>query len=273
VRPAAFLVCTLICLSAAQAARADTELKPGQVIQLKFPDLPRSLRAVKDPAAAGPTAISIRLPDNYSKDRSFPLFVFMHGGQGSTGSEVDLPASIVGKSDYVLATFPLFKKNPELSEESCGGIAVDYADYPTISAAFKTLVDRVRETVPNLDPKASILGGYSNGANTLAVLLSALDPNTLKSFGRFYFLDAGIDWSGYARNKSLGDKDILFVVGGGSATPEWWRPFLLSRVGYYKEIANQLHLSRWKFITVEGAGHEDPGKFFPFVQRWAAGKE
>src|SRR4051812_48880717 len=245
---------------------------PGEVIRLGFPELPPTLRAMNDPKASGPTSISVRLPDNYAKDRSFPLLVFLHGGQGSTGSEVDLPMAIAGKNDYVVATFPLFRKAKD-PEESWGGIGIDFAEYPTVSHAYQVFLDRIGKAVPNLDPQTSVLGGYSNGANTLAVLLSALDPTTLKSFKRFFFIDAGIDWTGYARNKSLGEHDILFVVGGGTTTPEWWRPHLLSRVAYYKEVAQRYGASRWKFIVVDGADHADPAKYFPYVQRWAAGKE
>jgi hypothetical protein len=196
--------------------------------------------------------------------------VFLHGGQGSIGSEVDLPMGIVGKNDYVLATFPLFKKeiNPE---EQWGGVGIDFLDYPTISRAFQAFVDRIRDTIPNLDAQTSVMGGYSNGANVLALLLSALDPPTLKSFKRFFFIDAGLDWTGYPRYKSLGDCDILFVVGGGTATPEWWRKYLLSRVDYYKEIAQRYHVSKWKFIVLDGLGHDDPSKFFPVVKDWVTG--
>lgn len=180
--------------------------------------------------------------------------------------------AIVGKNDYVVATFPLFKKEID-RDEQWGGIGIDFADLPAVSGAFRAFLDRIRETVPNVDPKTSVLGGYSNGANTLALLLSALDPTTLKSFGRFFFLDAGVDWTGYARYKTLGKCDLLFVVGGGSSAPEWWRPHLLSRVGYYKEVAQRYGASRWKFVVVEGADHSEPAKFFPYVQRWVEGKE
>jgi hypothetical protein len=137
---------------------------------------------------------------------------------------------IAGKNDYVLATFPLFKQEIN-REEQWGGVGIDFLDYPAISRAYKAFVDRIRETIPNLDAGTSVLGGYSNGANTLALLLSVLDPTTLKSFKRFFFIDAGVDWTGYARYKSLGGHDILFVVGGGTGAPEWWRAHLLSRVG------------------------------------------
>lgn len=271
-KTAPFLTCLLFLLCAAPPVGAETALMPGQVIKLAFPELPPTLRAVNDPGAKAPTSLSVRLPDNYSKDRSFPLFVFLHGGQGSTGSEVDLPMAIVGKNDYILATFPLFKGEIN-REEQWGGIGLDFSDYPAIARAYKAFLDRIRETIPNLDAATSVLGGYSNGANTLALLLSALDPTTLKSFKRFYFIDAGVDWTGYARYKSLGGYDILFVVGGGSGEAEWYRPHLLSRVAYYKEVAQRYGASRWKFIVVDGADHSDPAKYFPYVQRWTAGKD
>ena len=269
-RLATLLPCMLLCLGIVPPALADSALMPGQVIQLTFPELPPTLRARNAPGASGPTSISVRLPDNYSKDRSFPLFVFLHGGQGSTGSEVDLPLSIVGKNDYVLATFPLFKKEID-PEEQWGGVGIDFLDYPALSGAYKAFLDRIREKIPNLDARTSVLGGYSNGANALALLLSALDPTTLKSFQRYFFIDAGLDWTGYARYKSLGNHDILFVVGGGTATPEWWRPALLSRVAYYKEVAQRYGASRWKFLVVDGADHADPARYFPYVKRWATG--
>jgi hypothetical protein len=257
---------------AAPAAAADAALTPGEVIRLSFPDLPRTLRAVNDPAATGPTAISVRLPDNYSKDRAFPLFVFLHGGQGSTGSEVGLPIGIVGKNDYVVATFPLFKKEIN-RDEQWGGVGIDFLDYPTLSGAYKTFLDQLRKTIPNIDAQTSVLGGYSNGGNALGVLLSALDPTLLKSFKRFFFIDSGVDWTGYARYKSLGEHDILFVVGGGTAdAPEWWRPPMLSRVAYFQEIARRYGVSRWQVKVVDGATHGDLPEFFPHVQRWATVK-
>jgi hypothetical protein len=255
------------------APAAEATLTPGQVLHLTFPDLPKTLRAVNDPAMTGPTSISVRVPDNYTKDRHFPLCVFLHGGQGSTGSEVNLPMEIVGKDDYLLATFPLFKKEIN-RDEQWGGVGIDWLDYPTLSGAYKAFMDRIRETVPNLDPGRSVLGGYSNGAHALGVLLSALDPTTLKSFRRFFFIDGGTDWTGYARYKSLGDHDILFVTGAGvAASPEWYRPAMLSRVAYFKEIAQRFNVSRWQFVTAEGATHGDLALFFPHVKRWAAGKD
>lgn len=125
-----------------------------------------------------------------------------------------------------------------------------------------------------MDPKTSILGGYSNGGNTLAVLLSALEPTTLKHFKRFFFIDSGVDWTGYQRYKTLGEYDILFVAGrGGEDGEAWFRPPMLSRIDYYKEVAKRYGVKRWQVVMVDGASHGDLDKFFPHVRKWATGKD
>jgi hypothetical protein len=256
----------------APPALAEEAPKPGEIIKLTFPDLPRTLRAANSPDLPAAPTISVRLPDNYTKDKAFPLFVFLHGGQGSTGSEVDLPMQVVGKNDYVVATFPLFKKEIN-RDEQWGGVGIDFLDLSTLAGAYKAFLARINEAVPNLDPKTSVLGGYSNGGNALAMLLSVLDPTTLKHFSRFFFIDSGVDWTGYQRYKSLGEYDILFVVGkGGEDGDAWYRPPMLSRINYYSEVAKRYGVKRWQFVTVDGASHGDLDKFFPEVAKWASRK-
>src|SRR5262245_14631264 len=94
IKPALSLLCLLVMLVAAVPTLADTVLEPGKVITLTFPGLPPTLFALKNPTVSGPTTISIRLPDDYSRERSFPLFVYLHGGWGNKGSEIETPIAI-----------------------------------------------------------------------------------------------------------------------------------------------------------------------------------
>lgn len=127
---------TLIHDRSARPALAAEDLNPGEVLKLTFSELPRTLRAANAPDMPAAPSISVRLPDNYAKDGNFPLCVFLHGGQGSTGSEVDLPMQIAGKNDYIVATFPLFKKEIN-REEQWGGVGIDFQDLPTVAGAYK----------------------------------------------------------------------------------------------------------------------------------------
>ena len=138
IKPAYSLLCLLVMLAVAMPAFADTVLEPGKVITLTFPNLPPTLFALKNPAVSGPTTISVRLPDNYSKERSFPLFVYLHGGWGNKGSEVETPMAMVGKTNYVLASFPSFKTRSD-PEEMWGGIGIEFAECRRACVAVQLL--------------------------------------------------------------------------------------------------------------------------------------
>ena len=126
----------------------------------------------------------VHLPANYSTRGRFPVFLYLAGGTGGAGSEIDVPRSVIGDDDYIVVNFPLFRK-PGYDQSSClDGIIVGADDYPAISAAYKTMLGKLNEMVPNIDSNRSIIGGHSNGAKTVAVLLSALDENCPAVFSR-----------------------------------------------------------------------------------------
>ena len=66
-------------------ARAQSDLAPGAVIRLAFPDLPPTFFAQRHDLDTE-TAVLVRLPANYSPERSFPLFVYLDGSYGGNGS-------------------------------------------------------------------------------------------------------------------------------------------------------------------------------------------
>ena len=72
---------------------------------------------------------------------------------------------------------------------------VGFDDYPTISAAYKTIIERLHVEIPNIDTDRSIIGGHSNGAKTVNVLLSSMDETTLATFNGLLFVDGGTEWS------------------------------------------------------------------------------
>jgi hypothetical protein len=65
--------------SLAVAEDAAVSLKPGAVIQFSFPELPPTLyaQARNEP---GPAMLTAQLPDNYTPEGRWPLFVFVDGG-------------------------------------------------------------------------------------------------------------------------------------------------------------------------------------------------
>jgi hypothetical protein len=262
----------LICLASmawGEGLHAAEELGPGRVLTLTFPDLPPSLHGMNQ-TPTPVASVSVRLPDDYSPDGSFPLIVFLHGGIGSDGGDLSWPLEIVGKQSFVAANFPLFKTTKNDEAEPWGGVRIGFEDYPVMSRAYVAILRRIHETIPNIDRKRSLLGGYSNGGHATAMMLSALDPNILESFQGFYILDSGIEWTSYPKTESLKRHDILFVVGAGKPkNDDWWRGHLVDRIKYFEAMSREFGMKKWKFVFLDGVGHDTPKKYLPTVREWA----
>src|SRR5262245_26238619 len=151
---------------APKAATSKPTLAPGEVIRLIFPDLPPTLFAMRRGQIKPEPAVTIRLPDNYAPDKRFPLLVWLDINDGGVGAEIGQPMRIVGRSDYIVANFPLFRRS---FDPSAGwGITVGVDDAPLMTAAYTTIMDRIRATIPNIDPSASIIGGFPNRSHAPA---------------------------------------------------------------------------------------------------------
>lgn len=259
----------LLVLALGGRADAQQELAPGQVLRLEFPELPPTYQAMHAPSAE-PTAISVRLPDDYEPGRAFPLFVFLECGYGGSGGNLGVPLRVAGPKGYVAANFPLFRKALE-DPGDASGISIGFDDFETIRNAHTAFLERLRATIPNLDPTRSVLGGHSNGAKTIAILLSALDEDTLASFRGFFLIDGGFEWTSYGRTKRLENHHILYLVGGGAADPPWWREHVVARVKYFRLCAERYGMTRWSFRIMEGRGHEFPPAYHPILREWLAG--
>lgn len=239
------------------------ELRPGQVLHFTFPELPETLTK-KTPH------VSLRLPDNYAPDRSFPLFIFLPGGAGGNGAVDQRQIEIAGTNDWVLGSFPLFGADGE-------GIFVGFDCYPKIKAAYEAFLQRIEETVPNVDRERSVIGGSSNGAHTLAALLSAMDATTLRHFKGFFFIDGGEDLtlaslSRFAGQWGAGKRHgyrFLFIYGGGDpAQNVWWRPHTIRRAESFKAHAAQWKLEDCEVVLYPGKEHGFHAEYHPIIAKW-----
>jgi len=253
------------------SAVAQGTLDAGQTLRLEFPELPPTMHAMWDPSA-GTAAVTVRFPDDYTREGSFPLLVHLEGGHGGNGGNLSIPLQVTQGKGYVVANFPLFKRlqpDPDLSWT----IAIGADDASKIGQAYRTILAGLNAEIPNLDATRSILGGHSNGAHTIAALLSVLDETTLASFSGFYFVDGGLDWSSFKRTEVLGGHSLLFLVGGGDGgdTDDWWRDHLKARTAFLQESARRTEMSHWRFEIIDGVGHEFAREYFPKLRDWAAG--
>ena len=209
-----FLVTGLVTIPLAfsLAARAQ-ELTPGQVVELKFPgmELPPTLNVMVTGAANVP-ALTIRLPDDYSPTNTYPLLVYVPGGDGHRNGNIDNARAIVGDKGWILASLPLFKENIDPAEPM-GGIAVGFEDYPVIAKAYRMMLGRLFERVPNIDRNKSALVGFSNGSLTIAVLVSCHDEFILTHFKNFCLVDHGMFHLTDLHKQYARDGRYLILVG------------------------------------------------------------
>ncbi len=238
-----------------------SELKPGQKLVFNFPDLPKTL--------AGRTPIvTLRLPDNYSGSETYPLFIYLDGGQGGGGNNLHRPKAIIGSKDYIIGNFPLFGQSNIL--EPFNGELISVDNYSTNSAAFQEFLLKIKQTIPNIDQRKSVVGGYSNGANSLAVMLSALDVGLLENFRYIFFIDGGEDWSwnSIARTSKLRRHRFLLIYGGGEPQKtEWWRKHTLNRAVSFQEFAQRWNVDI-EVKIVPGYNHGFYKEFYPLIRSW-----
>jgi hypothetical protein len=246
------------------AKRSPPRLRPGATLEFRFPELPPTVwsRFYKRRRV---TALRVGLPENYDVNRTFPLLVYMSGWEGSDGgANIDYVRTLCGNRDFITVAMPLFKKDLDPAEYIHGLLVSAFDDYPIIARCHRRMLSRVLAAIPNIEPGAGALGGFSNGAHTTAMLLSALDPFVLKHFRDFYLLDGG-GWLTSLHKDRMRDKRILYMVGGSRREP--YRRHWLDSVRSVCFVG-RMRKRDVTCIVMPGVGHALPEKHIPQLRAW-----
>lgn len=256
----------LVLPAAASVQTSQREVKPGQVMQFEFQGLPATVYALQS-GAAGPPTMTVRLPDNYNARDTFPVFVYLQEANGGPATDIDKARAIIGTSDFVLVSMPLFKRQVDKTERF-NGILLSAEDLPTLAGAYKTMLGKLYETVPNTDPIGSVIGGFSNGGNALAVLLAGHDPTITAHFRRFFFVEGGIGYGLWLAlyHSSFKNSDLLVLL--GTEGPPWRRKIAQAEADAISDVAQQCGIP-CKRVVMEGTGHAFPDKYYGDVKSWA----
>jgi len=193
------------------AGAAQPELAPGKVVEIAFSELPPTLYSMMSGTTSAP-AMTVRLPDDYDPTNSYPLLVYVPGGDGHRNGNLDNARTIAGDKGWIVASVPLFKRTID-PKEPFGGIIVSFEDYLVISKAYGQMLGRLFERVPNIDRKKSALVGFSNGSITVAVLVSCHDEFILTHFKNFCLVDHGMFHLADLHKKDARDGRYLILVG------------------------------------------------------------
>jgi len=179
----------------------------------RYPRMPRIGKSRDRKAYAGPAA-SFYLPVNYNKRRKTPLFVWLHGGYGGPGNLItDEEKELADGTGCILVNMPLFKAKLKAKPRNMRDMFLHASDYPVMSAAYKKILSIICKVIPYVDPKRSVLGGFSHGAQATAILLGFSDPYILSNFRSFLLVDQGyFTMLALANENNLRKHNVLLLV-------------------------------------------------------------
>ena len=185
------IVVSLIGLAwGAQAGGVAVKLTPGVPAEFDVPSAPPSLAHLKRGTRGEAVRMTIKLPADYQASRSYPVLVFLGGGDGGMGGELQMAEPFLGGGDYILCNMPLFKRNVE-GETYDEQLFVTPLDAPIALPAFRLLCDELRRLVPNIDESRSVLAGFSNGASMAGIILWSGDADLLARFSTYVLVEGG----------------------------------------------------------------------------------
>ncbi len=182
-----------LCLGATQG-HSEVRLIPGTPVEFEVPSAPQSMANQIRNQTHEPVRMTIKLPKDYDPARSYPVLVFLNGGDGGKGGELNMAEPFMGDAGYILCNIPLFKK-VEPSDRDEVKWSITPVDGPYMLPAFRLMLDELRKRAPNIDERRSVLAGFSNGAAAIAVVLWSGDPDLLSRFGSFVLVEGGF-WLG-----------------------------------------------------------------------------
>lgn len=266
-RPARFITGSLAAIALASSASTADEiapLHPGAVIEIPFAgdQLPPTLYSVMNGVVSAPV-LTIQLPDDYEPHKSYPLVVYVPGNDGGPKGNIYNARTMAGPRGWIAATLPLFKKAVDPSEPAAG-VIVGLEDYQVLSIAYRTMLGRLFDRVPNIDREKSAMVGFSNGAITIAVLLSNHDEFVFTHFRSFCLVDHGMFHLADLHKQRARGARFLILVG--------------DRQDYGRDLKlrqSQLQQDSWRLLGVdvssrilEDTGHEFFERHMAIVQDW-----
>jgi len=174
----------------ARALGAETvRLEPNAILRFDFTNLPATL-ATMNTGDKQPARLTAQLPENYSRDGKFPLCVYLDGWDGGRGDRPGIARAIVGPTNFICVNLPLFKRAYSTNDGDLG-LLISVDDFETVNRAYREMLQKLFDAVPNITPEHSAFGGFSNGAHTTSLLIAGQDEFIAQHFQALYFVEGG----------------------------------------------------------------------------------
>lgn len=269
-------ITALVC-SFMSGAAEDVKLVPNANLSFEFSALGETLFAAGS-ADKKPARMSVILPENYAADKTFPLFVYIQGGNGGNGDGAAFARRSIGPRDYIAVNLPLFKDKlpatpPVPGKDVSKLITTD--DGALLGRNYRVMLQKLFDSVPNIAADGSTIGGFSNGAHATGALLSAGDDFILKHFTNFVLLEGGgrffTKLDAAKHSDELKHCRIIVLLADHGNEPAK-KKNIDEIVAPFKKQAEELGLTiTW--ITMAGYGHEQPPEFIKLIANWTRKEE
>ena len=265
---AALLVPPLAASHAGDEPQPGIPLKPGMMMILKFPELPQSLYALQSGQDVA-TQACVALPENFSMDRRFPLFVFLNGGHGGPAAGPGRGQQIMENNDCIFVNMPLFKRTFDPQGPFKGLLVDTEEDGETICRAYTAILGKIYSLIPNIDTAHNTIGGMSNGGHTIVAICEKGDDRLVGLFRNLVLVEGG--WHSIKTFDRYRGKAILYLYGDYAGQDDWlgrrMRKDLPKAAGKFSAavVANKLDATG---LVMQGTGHDMPARHDVDVREW-----
>ena len=265
-------------------AAEEMKLEPNAKLTFEFCDLPETFFS-KSTHQKCPAMVSAQLPENYTPDGKFPLFVFLNGGDGGRGDS-SMARYIVGPRNFVTVSLPLFKDWKDSSGPKIPmppGVTIDPKSMVTINDAailgssYKVMLQKLLNTVPNITVEHSTFGGFSNGAHATAALIAGKNEFILGHFTSFFFFEGGmalvLDPTAL-QQPALKHCRFISILGDYADDPSRQAQRKLIGDPLIETLARQASDLQIDFtwIVMHGYGHTMPQEYQKLLGQWVRGE-
>jgi hypothetical protein len=216
---------------------------PGETVTIEFPELAKDRQEHV-------AAMKIRLPDQYDAAKPMPLLLWFTPGQGSNEPKGGMP--LVDAATWAIAAmpYPITTKTPQH--------AVGDGTMNLIRDYHMTMLKKLKEVLPNVDPKLRFAGGFSNGAHCVGTYLAEGEREFIDYFNGFVIIEGGCTRSD--AKKTL--RHAFAYIAWGTTTG--------NTEGYMSGMKAALKDGRLKVIErgMPNVGHGFPGPEQAEVKTW-----
>ncbi len=254
----------LIILNLFGVSSAQELVLKNPIFEITFPNenFPPTLHSKRTGEEVTPT-LTYRLPNNYDLTKKYPLLVYIPGFDGGLKGNINNAITIADTNSWIVATVPLFKKTID-RDEPAGGIIVSMEDFPVISKCYRIMFEKLFQEVPNIDYNKSSMVGFSNGAITIAVLISMHDEFITNHFNNFCLVDHGMFHLTDLHKKGSKDCKYLILIGDQQ---DLGRDLKIQRSKLLQDEMKLVGVNL-SYEIMKDTGHEFNKKEMKLVKNW-----